>query len=298
MTEQTITFGNNNSLIGILTEPENFSDTKPVVFLLNAGMLPKVGPNRLHVDLARELANDGFMTLRFDFSGVGDSEVSMENHSSFNEKAKLETFKAMDLIENIYNIKSFVLFGICSGSDIAFLAAREDKRIIGVHLINGHLIEQSSMDDVYPLLAGRIQMRYYKKSLKDYRKWVKILTGKSGAINKKNIKKITGKITAIIKKRKNNVPVNNKKHNENKKDPCKPLKDLINSDINILLSYSEGSDTYDIYELLLKKEVEKIKDRPNLKIDIMMDADHVYTPVWSQKKLIENNIKWMKHYFN
>src|SRR6185312_12807504 len=45
------------------------------VILLNAGAVGQIGPNRLHVVLARRLAAAGDLVLRLDVSGIGDSRV-------------------------------------------------------------------------------------------------------------------------------------------------------------------------------------------------------------------------------
>ncbi|HEY5972738.1 MAG TPA: hypothetical protein VIT22_12400, partial [Pseudoxanthomonas sp.] len=44
------------------------------VVLLNAGLIHRVGPFRLYVRLARELAESGFDVLRFDLPGIGDGQ--------------------------------------------------------------------------------------------------------------------------------------------------------------------------------------------------------------------------------
>src|SRR5205823_3052307 len=43
------------------------------IVLLDAGATYRIGPNRLHVELARRLARDGDLVLRIDQSGIGDS---------------------------------------------------------------------------------------------------------------------------------------------------------------------------------------------------------------------------------
>ena len=75
MIERPLYFGERSNLLGVLTAPAAPHPGSPAVILLNAGLLHRVGPNRLHVDVARRLAEAGFTSLRFDMSGVGDSEL-------------------------------------------------------------------------------------------------------------------------------------------------------------------------------------------------------------------------------
>ena len=59
-------------LFGIETAPA--TDTKgPVVVMSNSGIDCHVGPNRMWVELARQLAARGLRSIRFDLSGLGDS---------------------------------------------------------------------------------------------------------------------------------------------------------------------------------------------------------------------------------
>jgi hypothetical protein len=59
MTEQGVLFSA-QSLVGVLTKADEESDTsRPTVVFLNAGMVHRVGPNRLHVRLARGRAPRG-----------------------------------------------------------------------------------------------------------------------------------------------------------------------------------------------------------------------------------------------
>lgn len=57
MTEQALRFGPEKKLIGILNCPERFEKDFPTALILNAGIVHRVGPFRIHVDLARALAN-------------------------------------------------------------------------------------------------------------------------------------------------------------------------------------------------------------------------------------------------
>src|SRR5436190_8757987 len=99
MRERAVRLGK-NAMVGVLTEPDPQvrSADAPAVVLLNAGLLHRVGACRLHVRVARALAPAGFTSLRFDFSGMGDSEPRRDG-LSFEEAAVREVQEAMDYLE-------------------------------------------------------------------------------------------------------------------------------------------------------------------------------------------------------
>ncbi len=110
MKEQAVNFGEKQSLVGILTDPQNEkgSNIQVGAILLNSGILHRVGPGRTYVKMARELAALGFTVLRFDFSGIGDSKVRHDNlpfdKSSVDEAqaaaAQVPAFRSQRLVVN------------------------------------------------------------------------------------------------------------------------------------------------------------------------------------------------------
>jgi hypothetical protein len=69
--EEALSFGDGGRLFGILSEPGRGART--AVIFLNADANHRVGPNRLYVSLARDLAARGYPAFRFDVGGLGDS---------------------------------------------------------------------------------------------------------------------------------------------------------------------------------------------------------------------------------
>lgn len=133
MRERAIQFGTGGALSGILTEPASrgASAGRPVVLMLNAGVLHRVGTCRLHVKVARALAERGFPSLRFDFSGIGDS-LPRKDTLPFQKSSVLEVKDAMDHLGAQKGAQSFVLLGLCSGADAAFFTALEEPRAVGI----------------------------------------------------------------------------------------------------------------------------------------------------------------------
>lgn len=131
MREKVLRFGVGRGLSGLVAEPAARREGAPGVVLLNSGILHHVGASRLYVRLARRLAQDGLVTFRFDFSGIGDSEAR-KDALPFVESAPVETREAMDLLQQKYGVERFVLLGLCSGADMAFKVAELDPRVVGL----------------------------------------------------------------------------------------------------------------------------------------------------------------------
>jgi dienelactone hydrolase len=132
MREKALKFGANRGLVGIVAEPAAPVAGKPAVVLLNSGILHHVGASRLYVQVARRLAAAGHVTLRFDFSGIGDSEPRRDTLGAA-ESAVVETREAMDLLQaRKGGTDQFILFGLCSGADMGFKAAGVDERVVGL----------------------------------------------------------------------------------------------------------------------------------------------------------------------
>nr|MCU0622819.1 alpha/beta hydrolase [Gemmatimonadaceae bacterium] len=135
MREKTVRFGKSAVLNGILTEPATPAPGAPAVLMLNPGILHRVGACRFHVHAARALAGAGATVLRFDYSGIGDSD-SRKDALSFEDAAVAETREAMDYLTETRGITRFVLLGLCSGADMAHLVARGEPRVVGLAMLD------------------------------------------------------------------------------------------------------------------------------------------------------------------
>ena len=134
--EKVLRFGRETKLVGILSEPPNAGAAgDPMVLLVNSGILHRVGACRFHVRLARRIAGEGVAALRFDFSGIGDSEVRRDD-MAFEQSAVAELREAMDHLAATRGARSFVVIGLCSGADMAFEVARQDARVVGLGVLD------------------------------------------------------------------------------------------------------------------------------------------------------------------
>ena len=98
MRERAVRIGKPVPLVGVITEPEQMDPGRPAVIIFNSGVMHHVGACRLSVKLARAFSSIGSVVIRFDFSGIGDSE-SRRGAASFEESAPKEAGEVMDYLE-------------------------------------------------------------------------------------------------------------------------------------------------------------------------------------------------------
>lgn len=139
--ESAQAFGPGEALIGVLTTPAAAAQAgrAAVPFLLfNAGVIPRLGPHRLNVKLARALAAQGHSVLRFDLSGHGDSPVAVAGAGDPQGQGERDIIAALDHLEATTGARRFALIGVCSGAVNAYRVAVADARVAGVLMFDGY----------------------------------------------------------------------------------------------------------------------------------------------------------------
>lgn len=286
MNESVAMFGKTNSLVGIVTKPDNLINKKIAVIILNAGFLHRVGPNRIYVKLARKIAQIGFLVMRFDFSGIGDSYRS-ETNEHYIERQLEEINEAMDYLSSKCNIHKFIIAGLCSGGDMAFEAATKNHRVAGLIGINGNYIDQMTIKNLNSVISGRTQARYYKKKILDVQSWLRLIHGKSDF----------KKIFRIIRDKFNRILSSNNKQDLPKDDLLNAINEISKRQIKVLLIYSEGSEGYDIFTLLLDRIIRLNLSSSLIDIQIIKNSDHTFSLLEKQNKLIDSTKLWLEKNF-
>jgi pimeloyl-ACP methyl ester carboxylesterase len=125
---------------GILAEPVEGDAGDHTFVFLNAGAVRHIGPNRIWVDSARELANAGSRSVRLDLAGIGEAagesarfaEVAEFYEPEFGEQVGA----AMTALEAAGLGRRFTLVGLCSGGYWAYRRGLADERVDQVVLLN------------------------------------------------------------------------------------------------------------------------------------------------------------------
>ena len=123
-----VRFGPENRLTGVLS---GIHGTGPTLLLPSAGLQPRSGPFRLHVELAQRLATHGIRSFRYDVPGVGEAPRLADCD------AVRATMAAMDRLEAEHGCRSFAVGGICSAADIGWEVAALDRRVTALLQADG-----------------------------------------------------------------------------------------------------------------------------------------------------------------
>jgi pimeloyl-ACP methyl ester carboxylesterase len=159
VTETAWRFGRGDHLVGIAAQPTETTSDRPAVILINAGMIYRIGPDRLHVRMARELARNGHLCLRFDLSGMGDSSST---GSGSNATRWVDDVRdSMTFMSERFGCRRFVLFGICAGAVRAYDTTLADQRVSGLFLLDCHL---------YP--TWKTPLIYYSRKILSVSNWI------------------------------------------------------------------------------------------------------------------------------
>lgn len=273
MQEEALKLGPYQSLAGVFTPAV---DAKPTyadtaVICVNAGLMHHVGPHRMHVLLARALAEQGISALRFDFSGIGDSATNTDGLPAQDLPVREINEVISDLEQRGFS--RFILFGICYGARCALKAACINPKITGSILVN------LGGDDTNTQGDSEVAVQYYlKRSIWNPQAWKNLLTGKVkyrnlfSALYKTFLHKLKGDKGADV----------------NKEDLHAQLQPFIDRGASIFMVLSDRhAQIYELYRDAFDSLI-----CPQFQILINSEADHLYTSLSSQQELINAICKW------
>lgn len=129
-----VTFDNESAkLFGVIHRPLD-KGKKPAILFCHGFEGNKCGKHRVYVTLAQELAKKGFVSLRFDYRGSGDSEGDFKDVTLEGEVS--DTLKAIDFMTQDEQVDPtrICLFGRSLGSVVAMQAAAKHQNIKSIAL--------------------------------------------------------------------------------------------------------------------------------------------------------------------
>ncbi len=282
MKESSILFGDTRSLVGVITEPDEGAPSAQLgCLLLNAGAIHRVGPQRLYVRLARRLAELGVTSLRFDYSGIGDSRLRPD-HLPFADAALAEARNAMDVLEATRGIRRFLAVGVCWGADNALRLCRADTRLVGGGLI-----------DFYFVLSLHHWMRLYGGRVLSARSWIHLLRGRSPAFRMG--------VAAAAESLRLRRSRGRTRPTEDGVMPVKPptevladLRALANRGVELCFVFTRGSASWDHYHHRFRPALEAHARAGRAQLRFLSGADHLFTLQHCQRELLNGMVDWVR----
>jgi pimeloyl-ACP methyl ester carboxylesterase len=284
MIERVISVGGATPLVGVLTEPEvaQVRNERPAVILLNAGLLHRVGPHRLYVDVARELARAGFLSVRMDLSGLGDSPPR-NDQLSFEQGSVEDTLRLMNHLGEKRGVQSFIVGGLCSGADNAFWASLVDQRILGVMLL-----------DWYAYRTPRFYLHHYGPKILRSRTWANKLAIVTNHLRQAQVRRVLPAAERAAPQAAA-VQLNPFARAFPPKERITPLlQQVIARGVRMLCVYTRGQLDFYNYRTQFRDMFRSVHMNGQVRTEFLETADHTFTLRKDQLKLRSTVTSWVR----
>jgi exosortase A-associated hydrolase 1 len=166
MKEQALTFITSNQELLAISHLGLKQNTTGVLIVVG-GPQYRVGSHRQFVQLSRSLASQGVSSMRFDYTGMGDSCGEKKDFDGICDDIKV----AIDaFIKTQPHLEKLVIWGLCDAASAALIYAHQDDRVSGLVLLNPWLRSEQAM--------GKTMVKYYYlQRLLSKSFWKKLLSG-------------------------------------------------------------------------------------------------------------------------
>lgn len=283
MKETTLLTGRSRTLVAVLSHPPSFDPVRPppAVLLLNAGFQHHVGPHGIYVHLARKLAELGFLAVRFDFSGLGDSPARTDNAPP-QESHLTEAREVMDDLAARFGCTDFASLGLCSGARESLRLALVDPRLRGALLLNpvDHLHDDTDVELTSLLRARSLRRHYLRLAFhSSYRSqvWRQALRGDfDTALLRRSLRGLLSRRAPAGSETRANAP----------SAVLGQLRSLRERGVNVLHVYSEGDPAVDYFHVVLGQGADEVP------FVLMRGANHTFTPLWCRDQLSSIVQRW------
>ncbi|WP_289035421.1 alpha/beta fold hydrolase [uncultured Roseibium sp.] len=273
-------------LYGVLCQPRGCKQG-PVLVFLNSGYDHHGGWARNWVKAARALASQGFSSLRFDFSNVGDSpprrnepEQVLYTNGPINDVSNL-----LDELSQMVD-GPIILVGRCSGAFTGFHAGHHDPRVKGLALINQVRFiwdPEESITDAARM--GPRPMEEYKKKFIEVGTLKRLITGDidvRGVLRGLFIHGTT-RLSHLL------APVfpTISKYARFRTECHKIFFALNQRNVPLFFLCSEGDESLEQLELYFGKGRKGLTRYPTASVTVLANTDHNLTPQPAQAELID-----------
>jgi pimeloyl-ACP methyl ester carboxylesterase len=272
--EQAVLLGSANKLVGIVAQPVSPTQL-PAIVIFNTGIVHRVGHHRMFVTMSRALATAGHTVLRFDFSGIGDSDPRTDGLSPL-DSCIADIKEAIDWLSIHYQASRFVLAGLCSGADHAVAYGHTDERVVGLVL----------MDPSIPP-TRRYYFLFLALRLKQLRSWLRFFTGRS-----RTARLLVQQAWHIVRTGKDSV------HGQQSESPPREVierhyQQSIEKKL-LMLAVFTGETTRHAYREQMLEAFPKLSFGDRLRLEFFPGSDHTFGCEADRSRLIGLILNWLE----
>ena len=283
ISERPLWMGEDPMLFGIVSEPPAGEARRRGVVLLNSGGDHHIGPRRMHVSLARRWARRGYVVLRMDLAGLGDSGACPSGAAQgiFPAQAVDDIALGVQVLRERYRLGEVTLCGLCSGAYHALRAAVLGVPVERLLMVNPlqYLPAQAHRPEEQELALLLSSARGYGRAAVTLRSWQKLLCGRVNirraiSVCARRVWLSSGGVLHEIARRLQ-LPLAN--------DLGRQLRALAARDIRMVFVFSKGDGGLALLRLQAGSALKRIE--PWMRLHIVEDADHDFTLTQSRAQL-------------
>ena len=257
----------------------------PALIFINSGIVHHTGIWRLHVRTARALAESGIASLRFDLSGIGDSE-NPRTAIPLDDLIRRDLDAAVSYVHEARGVDRVVMMGLCSGAWDSLDAAVRNSGIVGI----------VAVDLIADLRTWQFHLIHFKNRLFRLETWANVLTGKHP--------RIRAVFNGILRRDPAEEPP------EAGSGPMLGVRPLLHRDrfremvsvlqereAEMLFLYSNGLEENFNHASQFAQAVPDLAAHPRVDTGFFPSADHTFSRRDQQQALIGRVVEWMAERF-
>jgi alpha-beta hydrolase superfamily lysophospholipase len=275
VTERPVVFTTDAALFGIVTEPHAGEVRRRAVILLNPGADCHIGANRMHVSLARRWARRGYIVLRMDFAGLGDSgkRPGQPDNEVFSPAALDDVRAAIEFVRNRYGAADITLGGLCSGayhSLRAAVAALPVNRILLINPENYFWQKGMRLEDLQ--LADIVRNPgVYRARVRSAAAWIRLLSGNVNIwrVLKVYVNRLSLALESVLRDFARLVRIHLPM------DLGWELEDLAARGVRVIFIFARGEPGMDLLKLQAGSAVKRLRD--HCSVHVIDNSDHTFT---------------------
>jgi pimeloyl-ACP methyl ester carboxylesterase len=275
LTERPVFFTTDAVLFGIVTEPRAGELRRRAVILLNPGADCHIGANRMHVSLARRWARRGYIVLRMDLAGLGDSgkRPGQPDNEVFSPAALDDVRAAIEFIRRRYGVTDITLGGLCSGAYHSLRAAVAGLQVHRILLINP---ENYFWQDGMTL--GDLQLAdvlrnpsVYRMRVRSAAAWGRLFSGDVNVwrVMKVFIHRVSLAVESVLRDLARRVRIHLPR------DLGWELEDLAARGVRVVFIFARGEPGMDLLKLQAGSTVKRLRE--HCSVHVIDNSDHTFT---------------------